>query len=172
MSNMHVVDPLVRETGRHLLSILFDLQHERQESLNVRRRDIITIRALDQRFSFEVENSDEAGHRGRSNFRDLLGRRGYGLYAVVFRRVLSSQQVVLYIQTAVIVGDYAVESFCAFDEREDVRRNGGLYFTVYTKVDVRGDGLRRGAVLPNWIHSVSQLLQESRPFLSIKSTKS
>ena len=157
VSNVHVVNPLFRKAWSHLLTLLLQVQYDRQELFNRRCRDIVAIWTLNKRFPLEVENSDEAGHRGR--FRGLLGRRGYGLYAVSFDVYFPRNGLLLNIQTAVIVGNYAVESFCAFDEREDVRRNGGLYFTVYTKVDVRGDGLRRGAVLPNWIHSVSQFLQ-------------
>lgn len=62
MTDVHIVDALIRETGRHLLSFLFNIQDEGKKAFNARRGDIVAIRALDQRFSFQVQNSNEARH--------------------------------------------------------------------------------------------------------------
>lgn len=46
MSNMHVIDTLVRETRCHLLALFFDLEYERKKAFNVGRRDIVLVGAL------------------------------------------------------------------------------------------------------------------------------
>jgi hypothetical protein len=44
MTDMHVIDALIREAWGDLLArVLFNLENERQESLDVRRRNIIAI---------------------------------------------------------------------------------------------------------------------------------
>ncbi len=67
MSDVHVIDPFIRETWRNLDILLFHIKYEGQEPLDVGRRDIVAIRSLDQGFTLDVEDSDYglAGSRGR-----------------------------------------------------------------------------------------------------------
>ena len=62
MSDVHVVDALARETGSDLLPFLLDIENEREESLDVGWRYIVSVRPLDQWLAFEVQNSDQGRH--------------------------------------------------------------------------------------------------------------
>lgn len=62
MADVHEVDALVRETWGNLLPFLFYVENERQETFDVRCWYIVSVRALDERFSLEVEDGYEAGH--------------------------------------------------------------------------------------------------------------
>lgn len=62
VSDMHVIYTLPRETRRNLLSFLLEIKNYRQEFFDVRRRDIISVRPLDERFALQVEDGNQAGH--------------------------------------------------------------------------------------------------------------
>lgn len=48
VSDMHVVYTLVREAWSDLDIVLFHIEDERQKSFDIRRRDIISVRSLDE----------------------------------------------------------------------------------------------------------------------------
>ena len=68
MSNVHKVDPLTRHAWCYglLTALLFDVEDEGEEAFDVRGGNIVSVRSLDQRFSFEVEDGDQAGHCERN----------------------------------------------------------------------------------------------------------
>jgi len=61
---MHVIDPLTRETGRHLLSLLLNFQHQRQELFYGRRIYIVSIWSLNERLALEVKDGYQTSNHG------------------------------------------------------------------------------------------------------------
>jgi len=62
MADVHVVYALVGETGSDLLAFLLHLEAQWEESFDVGGWDIISVRALDERFPLEIEDGDQASH--------------------------------------------------------------------------------------------------------------
>ena len=58
MANVHVVYALVGETGCELLAFFLHLEAQWEESFDVGGWDIVSVRALDEGFPLEIENSD------------------------------------------------------------------------------------------------------------------
>lgn len=63
MSDVEVVDALMSKARGHCRLLFFKFEDERQETLNVRRRDVVTVGTLNERLSLEIEDGDEASHR-------------------------------------------------------------------------------------------------------------
>ena len=61
---MHVIDTLPRETRRDLLALLLELENDGQELLDVARRHVVAVRPLDERLALQVQDRDQARHRG------------------------------------------------------------------------------------------------------------
>jgi hypothetical protein len=66
VSYVHKIDTLTGETWGDLLAFLFRVQDERKETFDMRRGNVVTIRPLDQGFSFEVKDGNDARHYARS----------------------------------------------------------------------------------------------------------
>lgn len=58
MANVHVVHALVGETGRELLTFLLHLEAQWEESFDICCRNIVSVRALNERFALEIEDCD------------------------------------------------------------------------------------------------------------------
>lgn len=58
MPDVHVVYTLVGKTGCELLTFLLHLEAQRKESFDVGGRDIVSVRALDERLALEIEDCD------------------------------------------------------------------------------------------------------------------
>ena len=72
---MHIVYPLIWKAWCNLLALFFDFEDKWKEPFYVRRRYIIAIRTLYERFSFKIKNGNQAGH-----FVDVLsGNRSWDL---------------------------------------------------------------------------------------------
>lgn len=62
MSDVHKVDSLISEAGSDLLALLLEFEDKREEALYLSSRNIVSVRTLNKRLSFEVEDGYEAGH--------------------------------------------------------------------------------------------------------------
>jgi len=62
MPDVHVVDTLTGEAWGDLLAFLLYIKNEWKKSLDVGWWNVISVRSLNQRFSFEVENGDQRRH--------------------------------------------------------------------------------------------------------------
>ena len=80
---MHKVDPLTRHAWCYglLTALLFDVEDEGEEAFDVRGGNIVSVRSLDQRFSFEVEDGDQAGHCERNKMSGRGRVKGFSLRA-------------------------------------------------------------------------------------------
>jgi hypothetical protein len=58
---VHVVDAFAREAGRDLDVVLLHVQDQRQEPLDVRRRDVVSVRTLDQRLHSHEHQGEVSG---------------------------------------------------------------------------------------------------------------
>lgn len=64
VSDEHVVDALAGKARAHCASavLLFHVEQERQEALDLGQRNVIAIRSLDQRLALDVDDGHERGH--------------------------------------------------------------------------------------------------------------
>lgn len=62
MSDVHVIDALTGDGWHYLLPVFFDIENERQKSFDIRKRDIVAIRPLDEWLSFEIQDGNETRH--------------------------------------------------------------------------------------------------------------
>ena len=64
MSDVHVINALLRETRELLLPLLLHLEQMGQELVDIRWRHVVPVRPLDEGLALQVEDGDQAGHGG------------------------------------------------------------------------------------------------------------
>ena len=62
MADVHVIHAFAREAGHHLLALLLEVEHDRQELFDVARGHVVAVGPLDERLALQVEDRDQAGH--------------------------------------------------------------------------------------------------------------
>lgn len=58
MSNIHVVDPVISEAGCGSLTILFGIEHKREEFLDGRHGNVSAIVSRDEDLALEVKDEN------------------------------------------------------------------------------------------------------------------